>query len=410
MSMSAAIVHFDTARAALAKAHTFDEVKEIRDKASALAAYVRQAGESLEMQNQCAEIKLRAERRAGEMLREMELSKGAAEEGWKTRSHDETASASTAPTLSGLGISKSQSSRWQTLAALPAETFEAHIAETKGRGEELTTAGALRVAKEHKRQEKRAARRQPAMDPAPQPASTDPFSFWLNQIFTADARDLLPRIPAERVDLVLTDPPYNIRFAAYDVHRDNMPAEEYIDLLKTLQRFRRVVVIQYPEETMRYVVPALGTPDHVGAWCYNSNIPRRFRLISYYGLTPDCSRLKQPYKNPTDRRVREMIQGGSEGTDLYEWWTDIQLVKNVSQEKGIHPCPVPVRLMERIILLTTEPGQVVLDPFVGEGTTAEAAFRNGRSYIGMELSPAYAEAARQRLALVQPPLAIQEAS
>ncbi len=64
-AMSTALVWFDQARQALAKAKTVDEVKEIRDKAEALRIYTRQAGEGLEMQNWCAEIKLRAERRAG---------------------------------------------------------------------------------------------------------------------------------------------------------------------------------------------------------------------------------------------------------------------------------------------------------------------------------------------------------
>lgn len=231
----------------------------------------------------------------------------------------------------------------------------------------------------------------------------------LNHIFTGDARQILPTISAEQVSLVLTDPPYNIGFAGYDLHDDSMPAEEYIALLRMLQSFKRVVVIQYPEETMRFVVPALGAPDHVGAWCYNSNIARRFRLISYYGLTPDYSRLRQPYKNPTDKRVQTLMENGAGGSPLYEWWEDIQLVKNVSKEKGSHPCPVPVRLMERIILLCTEQGDTVLDPFIGEGTTAVAAYRNGRNYIGIELSPDYAEAARRRLLITQPPLVGVEA-
>ncbi len=66
--MAAALVHFDTARLALEKVSTVDEVKSIRDKAEALRAYARQSGQSLEMQNRCAEIKLRAERRAREIL------------------------------------------------------------------------------------------------------------------------------------------------------------------------------------------------------------------------------------------------------------------------------------------------------------------------------------------------------
>ena len=66
----------------------------------------------LEMQNNAAEIKLRAERRAGEMLGQMEKAKGAAEKGWKTQRHAVT-------TLSEIGIQKKQSERWQSIAAMP---------------------------------------------------------------------------------------------------------------------------------------------------------------------------------------------------------------------------------------------------------------------------------------------------
>lgn len=223
-------------------------------------------------------------------------------------------------------------------------------------------------------------------------------------IVMGDARDLLPTVNRAEVSLVLTDPPYNIGFRGYDVWHDALPDDEYIEMLCALQEYRKVVVIQYPEEMMRLVVPALGPPNHVSAWCYNSNIPRRFRLINYYGVVPDYSRLYQPYKNQQDKRVRELLGAGSPGANLYEWWDDIQLVKNVSTEKGDHPCPVPERLMERIILLTTDPGDTVLDPFVGEGTTAVAAKKTGRNFIGFDISPAYVEAARKRVATTQPPL------
>src|SRR3990167_10037925 len=68
--------HFDAARLSLEKAATIDEVKSIRGKAEALRVYARQSGQSLYMQNRCAEIKLRAERRAGEILSEMEKQHG----------------------------------------------------------------------------------------------------------------------------------------------------------------------------------------------------------------------------------------------------------------------------------------------------------------------------------------------
>ena len=95
-----------------------DEIKSIRDKAEAAKAYAKQAGEGLEMQNNIAEIKIRA----GELLSDMDKNKG----GWKTEnmpSHDET------PRLSDIGITRSQSSRWQSMAALPREEFDTHIEE-----------------------------------------------------------------------------------------------------------------------------------------------------------------------------------------------------------------------------------------------------------------------------------------
>lgn len=409
--MSNALIHFNAARYELAKASTVDEVKAIRDKAEALRAYAKQAGESLEMQNQCAAIKLRAERKAGEMLKEIE--RGDAGRPARNSSHDGT---NFEKVISDIGVKKSQAYRWQSLADLPQDDFEEYIEEVVQSEKELTTAGALRLVQEHKRETKQQAAEELkekasvahsetlSLVSSPPPA-VDVSLLWQNQIFTGDARDVLPKVPRETVDLVLTDPPYNIGFNAYDLHDDSMPVDEYIALLKMLQRFSRIVVIQYPEESARFVYPALGAPDHVGAWCYNSQLPRRFRLINYYGLKPDYSRIRQPYKNLDDKRIRARLENGAEGSPLYEWWDDIQLVKNVSKEKGSHPCPVPVRLMERIILLCTEQGDTVLDPFIGEGTTADAAQRNGRNYIGIELSPNYADAARERLQAFQPQLA-----
>jgi len=131
-----ALVQFDKARLALAQAVSIDEVKLIRDQASALRAYIRQQGASLEMQNQCAEIKLRAERRAGEMLAEQ------VKVGNPQLSHDVII----APKLNELGISLKESSRWQLEAEVPEDIFEKHIAEIKSNKEELTSSGLRRLA------------------------------------------------------------------------------------------------------------------------------------------------------------------------------------------------------------------------------------------------------------------------
>ena len=118
--MTTELVHFDKAKQELAIATDIDEVKEIRDKAEALRQYVKQQGATLEMQNQCAEIKIRAERRAGELLGEQEKNPGVRMRGPNIVLGPET------PTLADLGITYMQSHRWQAEASVPEERFERH--------------------------------------------------------------------------------------------------------------------------------------------------------------------------------------------------------------------------------------------------------------------------------------------
>lgn len=132
--MSNALTKFDAARHALAVASTVDEVKEVRDKAEAMRAYAKQAGESLEMQNQCAVLKLRAERKIGEMLiADPDYGRG-------KKSH----------TTCDFGLTRGVATRSQSIASLPADDFENYIDATVSARRELTTAGALKLAKKIK--------------------------------------------------------------------------------------------------------------------------------------------------------------------------------------------------------------------------------------------------------------------
>ena len=139
------LIKYDTARFALQQAVEIDEVKDIRDKAQAMAAYARQANDT-KLVEWATEIKVRAERKAGQMLTEMPKNPGNLKN--SSRSHDVTTTK-----LEDLGITKNQSSRWQKLAAVPDDQFEQAVSAAKEVAGEVTTAAMLRIEKQN-RQEK----------------------------------------------------------------------------------------------------------------------------------------------------------------------------------------------------------------------------------------------------------------
>lgn len=132
---------------ALEQARTVDEVKDLRDKAEAVKAYARKAKLGQSIVVEASLIKVSAERKLGEMLREAELANSAPGNqytGKKQAADDER------PTLSGLGISKSDSSRLQQIADLPDPVFQDYLNDSMSAKREPTTAALLRLAKQHR--------------------------------------------------------------------------------------------------------------------------------------------------------------------------------------------------------------------------------------------------------------------
>ena len=136
------LTRYDAARFALSEARRVDEVKTIRDKAVALAEYARQAKDT-EMLRDAVELRLRAEHRAGVLLAAMEKAKPRGSNQHEERSRPAT----DPPTLANLGVTKTQSSKWQHLAALPDEKFEIRVAHAKARVEGMTTSAPSRMDK-----------------------------------------------------------------------------------------------------------------------------------------------------------------------------------------------------------------------------------------------------------------------
>lgn len=136
--MSSTLAKITKAKAALIAAKTLDDVLEIRDQAEAVRVYVKAAKEGQLAANAAAEIKLCAERKAGELLAAKEKA---------TNQNKKSAGTTMVPaeTLKDMGVSKNQSSRWQQEAAVPEETFQQYIDESNENETEITQAGLLKL-------------------------------------------------------------------------------------------------------------------------------------------------------------------------------------------------------------------------------------------------------------------------
>lgn len=232
---------------------------------------------------------------------------------------------------------------------------------------------------------------------------------FLNKIICGDCIEVMKQIPDESVDLVVTSPPYNLRNSTgngmkngnggkwanaalqngYTDHHDNMPHEEYVEWQRNcLTQMMRII-------------------NDNGAIFYN----HKWRVQN--GLLQDRQDIVQGFP------VRQVIiwkrKGGINFNPGYFLPTyeviyliakpNFKLASKANaygdvwefgqEMKNPHPAPFPVALIERIIVSTT--AKIVVDPFVGSGTTAVAAKALGRQFIGIDISKEYCDIAEERI-------------
>ena len=227
---------------------------------------------------------------------------------------------------------------------------------------------------------------------------TEKIKFYLD-----DFRKVLP---LKNIQTVIVDPPYNINFNYGKNFKDNINPEEYKALMfdvldlsyKSTKKDSSMFLINYPEiiaELFQTIKLTKWNIHQWISWVYPSNIghsSRKFTTAhrSILWLTKDepkiyIDRVTQPYKNPTDKRVKKLIESGKTGTNLYNWW-EINLVKNVSKDKESYVNQIPREVLRRLILATTDKRNIVLDPMCGTGSTLLAARDEGRSGIGIDIN------------------------
>jgi hypothetical protein len=177
VDVSTSLVRYDAMCRAIDDAYKIDEVKDIHDRVAAFEHYSRQA-RNVEAERRCCEIRLRAERKAGQLLAQMEKAKGG-------RPSDKTpAAAEGVSTLRDLGITEKQSSQWQKLAAVSSEEFEAALATP----DKPTTAGIIDAA----------------FPPKPTPVSSQALWLWGRlRDFSRDG--LLDRNPSDVLSSMTTE-------------------------------------------------------------------------------------------------------------------------------------------------------------------------------------------------------------
>lgn len=247
-------------------------------------------------------------------------------------------------------------------------------------------------------------------------------------LYCGDALDLLKQIPDESARLVVTSPPYNI----------GKPYERRVDLKEYVEQQEAVI-----EEAVRITKSDGSICWQVGNYVKNSaivpldillypvftkyDLKLRNRIIWHFGHGLHATKrfsgryevilwftksdeyvfnldaVRVPQKYPFKKYFKGPKKGqlschplGKNPTDVW----DIPNVKSNHPEKTIHPCQFPVELIERLVLALTEPGDWVVDPFIGVGSTAIAAVKHDRKAAGADIERQYIDIALERLELL----------
>ncbi|MFL5338826.1 MAG: DNA-methyltransferase [Gemmataceae bacterium] len=254
-----------------------------------------------------------------------------------------------------------------------------------------------------------------------------------NQVLTGDCVEWLGKLQPGSVDLAFADPPFNIGYE-YDQYNDKRHRDDYLAwadtwlaavtrVLSSTGAFFLAIGDEFVAEH-KVRLDALGlTMRNWIVWHYTFGVhctqkfSRSHAHILYYVKNPkkytfNADAVRVPSARQTTYADRRANPKGKVPDDTWvlrpqederffppesdTWY--VSRVCGTFKERVDHPCQMPEALLERIIRVASNPGELVLDPFAGSGTTLAAAQKLGRQWLGIELSEKYAEQVRQRLA------------
>lgn len=249
----------------------------------------------------------------------------------------------------------------------------------------------------------------------------------LDQIIAGDCIEAMAGLPDNSVDLIFADPPYNLQLKG-DLHRpDNSRVDavdddwDQFDSFAVYDRFTR----DWLREARRILKPD-GAIWVIGSYHNVFRLGAELQNQGYWILNDVVWRKSNPMPNFRGKRLTnahetliwaskgekskytfnyEALKALNEGVQMRSDWvlpicTGGERLKDAEGNKA-HPTQKPESLLHRVLVGTTNPGDVVLDPFFGTGTTGAVAKMLGRHFIGIEREAAYREHAEKRLARVR---------
>jgi site-specific DNA-methyltransferase (adenine-specific) len=244
-----------------------------------------------------------------------------------------------------------------------------------------------------------------------------------NVIYHGDCLEVMRSIPSDSIDMTFADPPFNLN-KKYKSYRDRKSLGSYLEwckqwlteMVRITKPTGSIFVHNIPKWLTYYAAFLNDIADfkHWISWDAMSTPLGKTLMPTHYGILFYAKdkklnkfyEIRHPHKRCRKCNVLLKDYGGKKaglhpfGPLVSDVWTDLHRIKH-AKNRDEHPCQLPETVLERLILMTTDEGDIVFDPFAGTGTTLTAAKQLGRKYIGIELDKHYVAIAEKKLESVR---------
>ncbi len=264
---------------------------------------------------------------------------------------------------------------------------------------------------------------------SPEFKAEDSLDSFLNNVTVGDSIALMEKLPAGSVDVIFADPPYNLQLQGALQRPDQSDVDavddawDQFDSFAAYDAFTRAWLL-----AARRILKPNGTLWVIGSYHNIFRVGASLQDLGYWVLNDVVWRKTNPMPNFKGRRFAnahetliwaarseqgkrytfnyDALKAANDDVQMRSDWTlpictGGERLKDANGDK-VHPTQKPEALLARVLLASTKPGDVVLDPFFGTGTTGAVAKKLGRNFIGLEREHAYANAARARIEAAQP--------